>query len=417
MLRIFLVFFAVCFAGSVLAQTNYCANNIKSVYFEKANWDMSQPILLMNNGETLTLRFDLLADSPENLMYKIRHLTADFKEDVFSYNEYADGFESNSVKNRKHSFNSMVSYVHYWISFPNEDVNIKVSGNYQLTVYSADDPSKVYLKTIFYVVEDGATIDGRVLQPVSNNLYQSHQHLELSVTPYGGFENTITDSVKITILQNMRLDNKMQFPKPTRYNGNSLVFDNMDEYNFEGGCEYRHFEMKSLTYQSQGVGHTKFISPYYHIFLLPEQNKTFVKYQFDNDINGHFYIAKDKSDDKDLEADYVYVHFQLNFPEPILDGNIFLVGALTGQALDDQSKMTYNFDKNCYEKQLLLKQGYYNYLYVYQGLDKSVSTAYIEGSHYETENEYCIFAYFCPAGASMHRLIGQKFVNSLDKKQ
>ncbi len=394
------------------AQPDLCDEKIKSVFFIQEGEKFSYPILHLNANETLTLRFDYLSDVPEDFSYKIQHLSADYKVDNSLHNEYAQGFEINRIRNRKHSVNTLYSYNHYWLSFPNEDVKFLTSGNYLISVFPDGQPDKPMLQKVFYVVEGGSSIDARVLKSMGTDLGDTHQHIEMSVTPDRQFAGNIEENVKVTVLQNMRYDNMLQFPKPTRSNGTSMVFDDMELYNFEGGTEYRHFEMKSLRYESPGIERTDYISPYYHVFLKAEKERPFEKYQFDRDINGQYAIQRDRSYDTNIEADYLYVHFKLDIPKPILDGNIYIVGALTGQQLNKQSKLEYNFDNNYYEKKMLLKQGYYNYLYIYKGMDNVSSTSYIEGSHFETENEYCIFVYFCPNGSRMHRLIGQRFVNS-----
>lgn len=71
------------------------------------------------------------------------------------------------------------------------------------------------------------------------------------------------------------------------------------------------------------------------------------------------------------------------------------------------SKMSYNPQAKRYEKSLLLKQGSYNYQYLFVPSGSSIGeTAPIEGNYYQTENEYSIYVYYCPMGARYDRLIG-----------
>jgi hypothetical protein len=65
---------------------------------------------------------------------------------------------------------------------------------------------------------------------------------------------------------------------------------------------------------------------------------------------------------------------------------------------------------------LFLKQGYYNYEYVFLKDGTSIADeTYVEGSHYETENDYAIFFYHRAIGAFYDKLIGVKLLNSSSK--
>lgn len=66
--------------------------------------------------------------------------------------------------------------------------------------------------------------------------------------------------------------------------------------------------------------------------------------------------------------------------------------------------MEYDQENKQYYKELLLKQGFYNYMYLVQG--GSTDPYYFEGSHYETENRYEIFVYNRPIGSRTDLLIG-----------
>ena len=70
--------------------------------------------------------------------------------------------------------------------------------------------------------------------------------------------------------------------------------------------------------------------------------------------------------------------------------------------------MEFNAASRLYEKELILKQGWYNYQYVVES--DTLSLNYLEGDHFETENEYEIFVYYKPITARSEVLIGYKQV-------
>ena len=69
-----------------------------------------------------------------------------------------------------------------------------------------------------------------------------------------------------------------------------------------------------------------------------------------------------------------------------------------------------------YEKELYLKQGYYNYSYVTKTDRKDsppdVSLENTEGNYWGTENSYMVLVYFRPFGARADELIGFTRTNS-----
>ncbi len=75
--------------------------------------------------------------------------------------------------------------------------------------------------------------------------------------------------------------------------------------------------------------------------------------------------------------------------------------------------MKYNEKEGAYIASVILKQGYYNYQYVF--VDDSIRTpdiSFIEGNHYETENEYVVLVYHKGFGSRFDKLTAFKVVNS-----
>ena len=63
------------------------------------------------------------------------------------------------------------------------------------------------------------------------------------------------------------------------------------------------------------------------------------------------------------------------------------------------------------EKEVLLKQGYYNYKYVTLK-ENEISSDLIEGNHYETNNEYTIYVYYKSPWERHERLVGIEKITS-----
>jgi hypothetical protein len=145
-------------------------------------------------------------------------------------------------------------------------------------------------------------------------------------------------------------------------------------------------------------------------------NKRFFQYK---EINGKFTIESQDREvrDPDTECDYTFVHFSLPLESPLLGGSVNVFGALTGWNANKSNEMTWNFETGAYELSLLLKQGYYNYIYVYVPKGDLVADhTNIEGSFWEAENDYQIFVYFRDFSGRYDRLVGYRILNSIENR-
>ena len=70
---------------------------------------------------------------------------------------------------------------------------------------------------------------------------------------------------------------------------------------------------------------------------------------------------------------------------------------------------------NMYRGTLFIKQGYYDYLYaVVPNGETRGSVSFIEGDHWETNNQYTVYVYYRTRVPEYDRLVGYSTFNSLD---
>jgi hypothetical protein len=129
-------------------------------------------------------------------------------------------------------------------------------------------------------------------------------------------------------------------------------------------------------------------------------------YLSENDANGQWVVNCEKSDYVDTEAEYMWVHFCLPVKQPIVSP-VFVGGDLFYNTYTMNNMMQYDAESKCYYLYAYLKQGGYNYMYY--TLDKQkMSLLPLEGSHWQTRNEYVVDVYYKPFGARYDRLVGKK---------
>ena len=96
-----------------------------------------------------------------------------------------NGFNGEPIEDYEKSFNTTVLYTHYSLRIPNENISLKLSGNYKLTVYNdeGDEPVPV-LTACFSLVEPGVGIGATVSTNTDIDFNKSHQQVDFSVN-YG----------------------------------------------------------------------------------------------------------------------------------------------------------------------------------------------------------------------------------------
>lgn len=385
---------------------------VKTILFYRSGWDLSMPVIYLNEDETLEFRFDYL-DRPEiDFGYSIKNCTYDWQINDIPEHYYLTGFNDASLDNYEPSRNTTSYFTHYSLIIPNEDIKILTSGNYILTVYDRNDPSKIIITRRFCIAEKKSEISGRVKMPDDQNQELS---LQIEIGQLGS-TNPLSE-IKIVILKNYSWHNAVKINTPPLLRDNFLFLDMPYQIIAQGGNEFRFFDTKSTKYDSERVDHIDYRPPVFCFVLKPDEVKQYSPYFTSTDLNGRYYVEIPDADDRHLDSDYVEVEFSLFCPQPF-GSDVYIYGALTNWITDESNFMIYNPDKQTYEKTMLLKQGYYNYAYATRDFNKkTISFDLTEGNHSETENDYLVFVYFRKNTEDIDRLVGFTVINSKGKTE
>jgi len=387
---------------------------IRSVKMFRQGFELSNPVLELRENARLVLKFDDLSGEVKNYWYTILHCDASWNESFVRQNDYLNGFPENPLHDFARSFNTTFRFVNYYLEIPNDRVSLKLSGNYILLVYEDNNKEKLVLSHRFYVSEPLVNIAATIKRATTDAFKGENQEVDFTLFHDKLRIDNPRDEVKVVVMQNNRWDNALTNLKPLFIQPNRLIYDYDKENVFRAGNEFRYFDTRNHRVNGEGVVETSFFRPYYHITLAPSQvrsNQRFFPYR---EMNGRYVIeSQEPVSDFDVECDYQFVHFSLPLEAPLMGGSIHVMGELSGWIFNKSNEMTWNFETGRYELTLLLKQGYYNYLYVYipQG-SKVVDDTNLEGSFWETENDYQIFVYYRSPAARADRLVGYRQFNS-----
>lgn len=376
------------------------------------------PVIPLDGSERLQVSFDDMTHEYRRYTYRIEH--CDFggepTEGLFESEYLSSAAEEEVIEDYEPSTNTTVLYTHYSFTLPNERMRPLLSGNYRLTISTEDEngESRPVVQTYFGVVEPKVSIRPTCTTNTEIDWNETHQQLSMRID-FGSL--TLRDAaseVKTLVMQNRRTDNAVVNTPCTAQSGSTLIWEHDRNLIFKAGNEYRKMEILSTRYPGMHGDHVEWFDPYYHYTLLTDAPRK--NYLYDEDRNGLSLVRCEASGDPDVEADYVVTHFSLA-ALPNIDHTYYVSGSWATTGLSPAYCMAYNPQTEMYEANILMKMGYYNYMYLCtEPAAPSVGqTAPAEGDFYQTENEYNILAYYRPTGSRYWQLVG--YTSPIYRKQ
>jgi hypothetical protein len=218
---------------------------IKTIKFTSSNKNEIFPIIEL--GGFLQLNFDDLRGNEADYYYRIKHFDHDWKPSQLFQNEFLEGYDNLRIDDYSTSFNTLQTYTHYQLLLPNEDVRFKVSGNYLLEIYTADDELAFSRK--FCIYESKASVQVAIRRPQNMDRFATHQSIHFSITPTQGTFRNPNENIKVLLLQNYQWDQTLSNLTPQYFYGNTLEYRYELPAQFEGGNEYFFLTPKIYGYQ------------------------------------------------------------------------------------------------------------------------------------------------------------------------
>ncbi len=419
-LRFLLVFILSIFSSSQTAdiQLRYddfvYDNNIKSIRFHRLGFEFSLPVIELNKEENFILTFDDISAKYKRYFYTFDLCDFSWQPVNLPKSDYLSGFYFDEITDYRFSKNTRVPYINYTLVFPNENIKPTRSGNYILKVwYEYSGENILAFTRRFFIIDGKINITATVFPATEISSRWIKQEVDFVIDSQNmNIVNPIAN-LKVAIIQNQKWTNGIFTLKPRFIKGDIFDYNYNGENTFYAGNEFRSFDIKSTGYQTAEIDGIRIIDGIHHVFLSPDVIRNYTRYAQKSDINGRFYIKTDDFINSDIEAEYVYVYFTLLSHVPRTDGDIFVSGDFTKYQLTDEFKMKYNYERKAYELTLLLKQGFYDYEYVFLPHDKVIGNyTELEGNFSETENDYSIWVYYRRPGEFYCELIGVLFLNS-----
>ncbi|MCS7076910.1 MAG: DUF5103 domain-containing protein [Bacteroidia bacterium] len=377
-------------------------NNVKTVQLYQDNQQLTYPILFLNQPGQLTLEFDVLNGTAENFYVTVVHCTHDWEDSGLIPNEYLTSLNNDIIVNFRSSLNTLTPYIHYQYRFPNENLGIKLPGNYLLKVFRNQDEDDIILTRRFLVSDQTVFVNGIINIATSASIRNQAHQIDMSI----GFSRIRkkmmfpVQDLKVKIMQNHRWDRMMEVTHPTIISDTSFIYDGFaSNLTFDAINEFRRADVRSITQYSNQVRKVYQQDSMFYTVLFTDMPRSRQKFVTFIDFNGLFYIdVQGRKGDPDIACEYQTVIFTLN-SEPIPDSEVYVVGAFTDWQLRPENKMQYDEITQVYQSKILLKQGIYDYLYVVKSIkDNNVNHTLLENNYSECQNFYTVLVYYRPIG-------------------
>lgn len=361
------------------------------------------PATVALDEQNLRLEFDDLVTAYQSYTVRISHCNADWTKSSLSNLDFLAEYNSFPINQYAFSSDTHIPYLHYWFTVP----PVKISGNYVLTVY-LDDSKPVFSKR-FMVYNKQVQLS---INADLSGASQLNNKQGISLTMQYPRLNVINASTQfdVQIRQNQRWDNLITNIPPAflREAEHEIEYRVNDEiYMHDGGNEYRFIDLRTVINTGQNLAKIDRSVKPYTAFVGTDKSRQYDRYAQYPDFNGN-YVIMNYDYSLQYSENYIKTIFTLSTGKK-MDGAVHLQGKLIGNAFSKESEMQYDSLKREYRKELLLKQGWYNYQYI---IDKSGRKSnLLEGNHFETENNYEVLVYFKSLQPRADLLVGYLQVN------
>jgi hypothetical protein len=382
--------------------------NIQTVLFYQLGNQLTDPVIKLNTDDKLMLEFDDMNDRSYDFRYTVMHCDKDWNTSDIDKIEYIEGITEDYIDDYAFSLNAIPSYVHYKLVFPNENMSVKYSGNYILKVYvDNDDEENVILTRRFFVYEPLVNVSAEIpYYPNNLNFVRKKQQINLKLYTPDTFNDQVDTRTSVFIRQNGRWDNMKRNLKPTTAFSGQLDYNYTDGIVFDGGNQFRNFDMKSFYYQSMYIKRIISDSEGYKVILHTDYSRAGKQYERIEDIHGRKLIKARNDQNTGIEGEYARVSFSLKVPK-FENADVFIIGAVNDWLMNEKNRMEYDDAAGEYRKTMFLKQGYYDYMYSVVPNEKAVGDiTLIEGDWWDTSNEYKVYVYYSNFMPQYDRLVG-----------
>jgi len=382
--------------------------HIRTIDFIGISQQSKIPILRL--GSPLKLSFDVLNGEEADFYYEINHYNFDWTPSDLSKGEYMEGFDDVRIYNYENSLNTLEIFSHYELSIPNREIRrLTKSGNYIISF--KDDNGDYVFSRKFMIIEDLVNVPVAIKRSRDIRDIEFKQVVHFSINSPDLLLINPKQTVKTLVIKNNDIKGAISNLKPQYTIGSEIIYRYNKEASFGGGNEFLNFDNKDVRAATSSIRRIE-LTDIYNNYLFTNGSRKDRPYTYNPDINGGYLVRNISARNQNIEAEYVRMHFNLQFFEDIGEKEIHIYGGFNNYTIDSSTYMEYDEFTDTYKNARLFKQGFYNYKYVLVDRDGSIDEGFIDGDFWQTENNYNVLVYYRELGARYDRIIGLGTANS-----
>ncbi|MEX0681352.1 MAG: type IX secretion system plug protein domain-containing protein [Balneolales bacterium] len=362
-------------------------DNIKSIQLYRGDRKSTIPAIELGENEFITLRFDELGERGRMFRVRVQHRNADWSPSTLMEGFYLSGHHEDLIMGGQPGNVQGPEYTHYTYRFPNENIQIRISGNYLLEVLDYETSQKIFSIPFFVFENDGQLNINIEELYVREPRYFLHHQL---------FARFKYPSYVLSPLMDLRI-----FFVQNRFWGRVREVDVEDVA--EMGV-YRGYLSRPASfigiYEFQTLDLDRYDRPGMEILevrpeTIPPQVRLFRDVVNLNSNPSSFRRSSIYGNPRDeSNARYVDVRFELELPwENATDLPIYVYGPFNNWTMNDRNRMEYRESTDSYIGRAVIKEGEYDYKYALVENGRLDDLA-LDGSFASSTQEYTTLVYF-----------------------
>ena len=353
-------------------------------YAARGEVPLAPPIKILGETASLHLRFDVIGENYESYALYLVRCRANWQPMQSASRAFLSGINQFYINDFEYQANLQTPYVSYHTALP----QVLQAGNYVAVVHKAGDRKSLLLSVRFMVYEPKIQVEATISSALSGQ-NRAQQHRIMLVLQHNGLPNLNPyRNLLVYIRQNRNWLSIRRLKRPFRIrDGKILIYDHSyGESNFCALPSFRRFDIRRMYFEGTGIMQwKKDANGHLNAYAHRDHARAEVLKVPINDINGGYFLENNNA--TQTNGAYIQVHLQLITPEPI-SSPIHVLGRFNHWSRSKKSLMRYDSAANRYTTALMLKQGYYEYLY---WTNKAFEE--LEGCTAVSENEYEIMVY------------------------
>lgn len=423
---------------------------IRSVQFTTNDLISNFPVISLKSNEVIYLRFDDLINEEREYRYRIIHCDKDWSQSKLRDYDFLNGFNDERLRDYEYSESTRVQFINYKLVIPNDDINFNVSGNYILVIYE-ETIDRPVLTRRFVVSEKVAQVRNTNYVNVGGQ-YQTNQNFQFEATINETLIGDPLVELNMMVIQNDNWNSAvLKHPNIFETSRSKARFSNLGIFDFKGLAEYREFDTRGLQFVRRGVQRIERNPKYYDVLLTHAASRRNKPYMVSFDFNGKFLIDNldrlsslsasgtqatgdvlinsfvnqndvskirgdlSRSSGEKINAEYTNVIFTLENIDDLRPGEeVYILGGLNDWEPREEFRLKPSENGSYLTTEVLLKQGYYNFMFGILQEDGTIDYERLEGSWFDTENDYHCLVYYRGFGGLYDRVLGFSSFNTVN---